>query len=336
MKVSVLIPTYKTWRWTAICIWHFKKFGLTVDSEIIVCDNAPDHPAIRAITDTHLGNGITVVSGNRDFHSHGNGYDIAARLATGDWFFTAETDSFPTREGWFEEYQKASEHWDLIGPEVPQSSGRYIHPAGALMNREIYEAALTWQEHNQDWWFVPGAGLRFGEDKPYHIVAHHDDERLNTKDPDVHLWRSAGPYQEMRNFDDDNWTDYHLRTGIGHFLHAHPVDKGTYYRKLGWEAGQWLAYFAEQYLNKRCLRIPAQLLWMDGKHGQQAQQSGMWDGSFVHCWGGTVSNLGPNAMAEDVKRFKLAQQDRYWQQLPARLRLQIEAMEKHYEPAQHR
>lgn len=327
-KVSILIPHYQTWRWTAICIWHYRQYGVPVDSEIILVDNSPAHPSIRAITDTLLGDGIKVVTGNPAFSSHGMGYDIAASHANGDWFFTSETDSFPLRFGWFDEYLKASADFDLIGPEVPQSSGTYIHPAGALMNNEIYDAALKWQHQVEDWWFLPGAGLEFKQDKPYHIVSKDNNKLVHEciQRTDAQVWRQAGPYQEMRSFDNDDWETYPQRKGIKNFF----AGGNGPYRKIGYEAGQWLSYFAEQHLKRPVLRVPMQLDWMEGKTGQQAKQSLLWGGAFIHVWAGSVTTVAAKDMAPEVVALKRAQQDFYWQRLPMSLRLQIEAMEKRY------
>lgn len=326
-KVSILIPHFKTWRWTAACIWHFRTFGAPVDSEIILVNNSPGHPSIKAITETELGEGVKVVSGDPEFPSHGNGYDLAAKVATGDYFFTAETDSFPTRCGWFDEYVKAAgDGYDLIGPEIPQSAGRYIHPAGALMSRKVYDAALRWQKGHASWFFCPGAGIMMQvSDKGYHVVAHASElSRIisgSALEREVEQWAKVGPYQEMRSFDEDSFDTYPQRTGIQNFQ---PLHGKTIYLKIGYEAGQWLSYFAEAY-GFRVLRAPVEIEWMAGHEGRQSAGSTVF-GGFRHVWAGSVSNL-PNDLAPDVRAHKLAEQERWFSQLPEKLRNQIHDLE---------
>lgn len=322
-KVSILIPHFQTWKWTAACIWHFKQYGIPVDSEIILVNNSPGHPSIKAITETDLGRDIIVLDGDPEFTSHGMGYDIAARRASGDWFFTSETDSFPTQCGWFDEYVKSSVDHSLIGPEIPQSSGFYVHPAGALMRRRIYDDAMEWQKQYAEWLFYPGTGIIYGFDKPYHVLVHVDHATHAEDDESVaqmRLWRRAGPYQEMRAFCDDDWDTYPMRRDAM----FRPEQDLKVYRKIGYEAGQWLSYFADKQ-GYRVQRAPVNLQWMPGQHGKQAAHSTVFEG-FTHFWGGTVSSLGPNGMEETVRAFKLKQQQDAFEKLPLNLKMQIEEL----------
>lgn len=333
MKVSILIPHFRTWRWTAVCIWHFKKFGLPVPSEIILVDNSPGHPSIKAITQTELGEGVKVLSGDPEFASHGNGYDIAARAATGTHFFTAETDSMPTRCGWFDEYVKAvGDGYDLIGPEIPQSAGRYVHPAGALLDSRVYNAAIRWQKNQAEWFFCPGAAVMMQyADRGYHVVCRGEDALrrvLSTSAlaKEIDIWAKAGPYQEMRCFEDDSFETYPQRTGIG-LKYFSPLEGKGYYLKIGYEAGQWLAYFAEAH-GFKVLRAPTEIRWMEGHENQQAAASTVF-GGFTHYWGGTVSNVAPEGdFNAGVRRAKMAVQDGLFAALPEKLRNQIEAFER--------
>lgn len=325
-KVSILIPHFRTWKWTAICIWHLKQFGIPVDSEIILCDNSPGHPSIKAITETDLGSGVKVISGMPEFSSHGMGYDLAVRDTEGDWIFTCETDSFPTRSGWFDEYVKASADFDLIGPEIPQSSGRYIHPAGCLYKRDIILSAMEWQRSKDGWVFCPSAAIEFGlSDKAYHVVASEaflDGRSLSDSTRrQIELWDLAGPFQEMRSFDEDSFDTYPRRTGITNF---EPVNGKEAYLKIGYEAGQWLAYFAK-HKGYRVLAAPTDIQWMPRHEARQAAHSTVF-GGFQHCWCGTVSTL-PNDIPGDVRNFKLAQQAEWFSKLPEKLRKEIEALE---------
>lgn len=327
-KISIIIPTFKTWRWTAICINAFKTYGVPVDSEIILVDNAPDHPAIKAITETSLGDGVKVLEGERDFPSHGRGYEIALKQATGDCIFCSETDSFPTRHGWFDEYVKASSEYDFIGPEVPQSSGRYLHPAGALISREVIDAARVWIAAHKEWKFVPDAGVKIGgSDKPYHVVASDKflgalllDESLKKS---IALWQRTDVFQEMRCFDEDTFDSYSKRNGITNW---EPVPGKDCYLKIGMESGQWLSYYAQSF-GFRCLAAPTHIEWMPGHVGGQAAYSTVF-GGFTHAWCGTSSFC--DGIAPDVREFKMKQMNDFWMTLPVSIRMQIEELEKEY------
>ena len=320
--VSFIIPHYRTWRWTAICIWHLKQFGIPVDQEIILVDNSPGHPSIQAIAETSLGEGIKIVSGDSGFTSHGMAYDIGFDYTKGDHIFTCETDSFPFRSGWFDEYVKLSAEYDLIGPEIPQSSGTYIHPAGALYSRKLVNAAVAWQRSHTEWTFCPGAAIELGtSDKPYHVVAHQDFLDGKEYDPPaVDLWRRAGPWQEMRCFDDDTWENYPQRKGI---VNLEPISD-EWHNKIGFEAGQWLAYFAAK-IGFKIFKAPVEMHWMSGHEGRQAAYSDVF-GGFRHEWGGTVCEVSTSDMDSGVVALKRQHENEWWLKLPESLRSEIDAM----------
>lgn len=323
-KVSIIIPHFKTWRWTAICVHAFKKYGTLIDREIIVCNNSPGHPSIKCLTDTEIGEGVKIVDGMHDFPSHGMGYDIAYKHSDGDWIFTSETDSFPTRHGWFESYIVASVDCDLVGPEVPQSSGKYIHPAGAMVRRSVVESAIEWQKANTKWVFVPGGAVELGlASWPYHVVTTEERIRNFLHLPSVQsseLWRRCGPWQEMRSFDTDTLDTYTKRTGESFRLLPSTAD---HYIKIGYEAGQWLSYFASQKF--RVMKAPGSIQWMPGLEMKQAAQSTVFDG-FQHVWCGTVSTL-PNDISPQVKQYKLSVMNKMFAALPDGVRAKIEKME---------
>lgn len=315
-KVSIIIPHYKTPLWTAICVNAFKTYGMPIPSEIIVCDNSPGDSSIRSITETSLGAGVKVVSGRTDFPSHGMGYDIAVKHATGDWIFTSETDSFPTRHGWFDEYVKASANYDLIGPSVPQSSGRYIHPAGALVSRKILDAAAEWRKNHAEWAFVPSAAIQMGlSDRAYHVVCRSRMVPDNLH-AEAKLWANAGAWQEMRSFDEDSFDSYSSRQGIEHF---EPTGKDSYL-KIGYEAGQWLHYFA-RHNGFRCMEAPSQIHWMPEHEWKQAAYSTVFDG-FRHVWCGTMSTVS-DGISKGVRDYKMGVMRELYEQLDPNLRKDI-------------
>lgn len=326
-SVAIIIPHYKTWKWTAICVNAFKRYSLPIPHEIIVVNNSPGHRSIDAILETNIGNGVTIVGGDPEFTSHGMGYDVGLKVALEhghDWIFTSETDSFPTRHGWFDEYVKLSGKYPLIGPEIPQSAGRYIHPAGALYKRELIELAMAYQAGTlKDWLFYPGGAPEMrASHLGYHLVLRRE-ELPEVLPKEVRLWQKVcGPFQEMRSFDQDDFATYPMRNGIKNW---EPLqNQRTMYLKIGYEAGQWLSYFADAHY--KTFRAPVEIEWMPGNINCQAARS-LVMGGFIHCWCGTVSNLD-NGIAPDVRIFKLAQQEHYFQSLQSDTIDKILAMEK--------
>lgn len=324
-KLSILIPHYLSFKWIASCIHHFKTYPPSIDHEIIVCDNSQGHPSIKALTDTSLGDGITIVPGDFDLPSHGHGYELCYEKAQGDWIFTAENDSFPTRHGWFEEYVKAAGNgYDLIGPYMPMSAGKYIHPAGAAVNRKVLDAAKEWQDKHKEWLFFPSAAIKMHLDpQAYHVVAHEALIRSRgfIEDKDIANWRKAGQWQEMRSFDEDSFSNYGARTGITNW---EPVRGQFSYRKIGYEAGQWLSYFAQSH-GFKVLKADLHIEWMKGREGQQAAWSTVF-GGFTHVWAGSSSIK--EGLDQQVRDYKNAQALQWLGHLPEKLRHEIELLER--------
>lgn len=316
-KLSIIAASYKTPIWLATMVAAFKKYPFSIESELIVTDNSPGHPSIRALTETSLGEGVKIVQGNPDFPSHGHGYDLAYAESDGDWIMCTETDAFPVRHAWGDGYVKSSVDHDIIGPLVPQSSGPYIHPAGAMYRRTLIESAKSWQEAHRQWVFVPGAGAMLKtHPKACHVVAHQDwlsDQFIpGDVQQQIDLWKQAGPFQEMRSFDpDDSFDTYQHRTQI---LNFEPNNGKLFYNRIGYESGQWLAYYAERN-GFRVLRCPNEIIWMHGHEGRQAAESRIFGGGMLHCWGGTVTSVSAKNMPPDVVRYKREQMMKWFNEM---------------------
>lgn len=324
-SVSVLCAHYKSWKWLAIAIHSLKHYGFSgIPFEIVVADNSPGHPSIKAITETSLGEGVKVVQGDVDLPSQGQGNTLAYAASEGSHIFTIETDSMATRHGWFEEFIKASANHDYIGPHMSLAGGIFIHPCGALASREVIEAAKQWQRDHSDWVFVAGAGIKLGlSDKAYHVVCHEHWLLSQTIDRDtqreVDIWKKAGPWQCMISWDDDNWGTYMNRNGIQHLEPRH----AQYHLRMGYEPGQWLSAFAQK--NFRCFNAPCLIEWIPGWEGRQAAKSTIF-GGFTHIWAGTSATV-VEGLEDEVKRYKRKQMAKAWLTVPEDIRSKIEKLE---------
>jgi hypothetical protein len=319
VKVSILIPHFRVPQWVAICVHFFKKFPIGVDHEIIVCDNSPGHDSIKVLTETSLGEGVKIVQGQADFPSHGKGYFKAYQAAEGDWIFTAETDSFPICDGWFKSYEIASNSgYQFIAPPMPMAAGRYGHPAGALVSREVLELHQKWRDDQKDWVFIPGSApaLELSE-RGYHVVIREDELSDWLLPPDVQknleLWRDdVGPWQEMRSYDDDAFESYGHRTGITHWS---PQEGKVHHLRIGYEPGQHLSYFAQSH-GVKCMDAPVYIQWMPGWEGKQAAYSDVF-GTFRHVWAGTSAFC--DGIPSHTRTNKLDQMNEYMSQLPVEI-----------------
>lgn len=326
-KVSIIWSHWQTFRWSAITAYFFKKYQWPFPWEMLVANNSGNHPSIKVLTETELGDGVRIIEGETDFPSHGRGNELCLAAATGSHAFFTESDAFPIQDNWANEYIKLAADFHLIGPEIPQGSGRYIHPAGSLYDMRIFDAMKEWQNSIRDWYFCPDAAIELGtSDRPYHVVCHKDF--FESKNPSdalrdrVRLWQRCGPMQEMRCFDSTDTFENHMdRTGVTYWQ---PVVGRDYYNKIGFEAGQMAAYFAHDH-GFRCIRASTDLRWIPGWEGRQSSGATVL-GGFFHAWCGASSRC--NGIHPDVRAFKLAQEDHYFRQLPEKLQRDIELLEK--------
>jgi hypothetical protein len=328
VKVSIILVHFKTWRWTAAAIHFFKTFPFACEHEVIVTDNSPGHPSIKCLTETDLGEGVKIVQGQADFPSHGKGYFHAYKEATGDWIFTAESDSFPLNPDWSLPYISAAEEFDFIAPIMPMAAGTYGHPAGALVNRKVLDQHQVWRESLKDWIFIPDAAPALGISPQGYHVAIRKDALQATATPQTKIWEDValwapdvGPWQEMRSFDDDDFATYGQRTGITNW---EPQPDRRVHLRIGYEPGQHLWYFAKSH-GVKCFEAPVHIEWMPGWEGRQAAYSDVF-GGFRHVWCGTAAMGG--ATAPQVRDFKQKQADQYFLQLPNETRRKIEELEK--------
>jgi len=331
-KLSIIIPTFQTPLWNAIFAWHFKTYGVPIDSEIIVVDNAPEAKAIKVITETSLGEGIKVINGNQNLTSHGEGYNLAYEASDGDFVFCAESDSYPTRYGWFDGYVKLSADYAMVGPEMPMGAGKYVHPAGCAIRRDIIEAAKQWQNAHKDWMFCPGCAPVLGlNDKGYHVVAHEDWLALRDEIVKRQVLAAAqpffgtGPFQEMRSFDpDDSFDTYMQRTTIDHF---EPDGGRKYFLRIGYESGQWLHYFA-RHKGFKIFEIVPEIKWMEDRVGCQAAYSTIL-GGFTHIWGGSVTSI-PSGIDPVVRAHKQQQALDWFAKLPVDIQKEVNDVREKY------
>lgn len=333
-RIAILVPHYLSPKWLAACVWQFKQYPFSIDHELIVCDNSPGHWSIKALTETELGDGVKVVSGDSDLPSHGQGYWKCWEAASKDcdFAFTAENDSFPTRHGWSEPWIKAvGEGYELVGPYMPMASGKYVHPAGACISRRALEQAKTWQEAHKNWSFCPGAAIAFGlSDQGYHAVV--DGLTMLEKCPplvsnsryqEVLNWRRAEAWQEMRSFDEDTFQNYGQRTGITNW---EPLPGKYAYLKIGYEAGQWLSYYCDSH-GIKVKHADLHIEWMPGREGRQAAYSTVY-GGFTHIWAGSSSLL--QGLEQPVKDLKQQQAEHWFSQVPENIRKQIIDLEENH------
>jgi len=326
-KVVVAIPHSHTWLWTQTAVAALAKYPPVADgweAEIIVVDNSEWSPAIRGVTDTRLGDGVTVVTNTKPEAFHGSALDFVVETIDFDYLMAMETDVCPTSPKWLE--------W-FTGQMEPGVFGvgywhyeQFLNPSCTLYDGEVLRAMSKWCRQNR--MDVMRWGDRFEK-------AECLDRRRFWKDylPAEYVESIAGPFAEVRG-----WPE-------GTVLTERPSGQS---KGPGWyEPGQSLYHWAVEHGHRaqRCVAVTANA---DGIprgtfYGCEAPPPcDDWgaicasEAVAVHFWGGTRSldMVKRDVTDETTRRYAetwIRREAAIWRQVvPADLQAQAVDLMKRY------
>lgn len=321
MKTLIVVPHSHTWFWTQTCLAALKRFP--VDAQIVVVNNSPWSPAIKGITETSLGEGVTVVENGKANKFHASALDYVVENFDFDYLMAWETDVLalaPDWIDWFIDQMKPSDfavgHWhheQFVNPSCTLYRGSVLRDMLAWC-REITEPVLRW-------------GERFELESPLdnNIPRHMTDVLAN-----MVSW-ICGPFAEKRG-----WP-------AGTVLKEQPSGQ---LKGGGWyEPGQQLHHWAVQagYTYTVCPTwtwfvqdgLPMQTVYgvNDGTHKTMESADLLASGGkTAHLWGGTRAldilkhPVECNFVRSNTPMW-LAREARFWRDIvPADVQAQTLAM----------
>lgn len=283
MEISIIIPHYKTEKMTRFTVSQFFKYQGEHDIHLIIGDNNAGDGTLDGLRGIP---NVTIVDYPKDIlSSHGIliDYVLSLGLVTTDYFIAAETDSFPTSLDFLNNYEKLiHEGYDCVGSLLTLSGGYYIHPAGALYKKSIWEEAKKYCDEVQ-YSYLPNIAIKEGH--PCHLMVHNKIFGEFCKDPskyvDVHhsykedtalmIANKAINYEVVVN-------PFH--NGMGQFqesfstygernLETEPQNillKNDEFliHRMGYEPGQWFCYW-QIAMGKKMFIIPTKTVWMKNR-----------------------------------------------------------------------
>lgn len=197
-KIVVAIPHSHTWFWTQTCISSLKRFPAVAagyEVEVVVIDNSPWSPAIRGVTDTELGRGVTVVPNHKTNKFHASALDYVVEQFDFDYLMALETDVLALREGWLrwfldqmrlEDYAVGMWHHE-----------QFVNPSCTLYRGQVLRDMEDWCKDHPD----PDV-LRWGP--RFEKTAPLDNNLPLTENPSEALTKIkdwiAGPFAEKRGW----------------------------------------------------------------------------------------------------------------------------------------
>lgn len=150
-KAVCVVPHSHTWMWSQTCLSCLKKFppvAKDYDVEIVVVDNSPWSPAIRGITDTVLGEGVTVIPNKKTNKFHASALDCVIEDLKFDLFMALETDVMVLRPGWFQWFVDQLKDTDFAVGHWHHE--QFINPSCTLYRGDVLFEMNDWCKNHPD------------------------------------------------------------------------------------------------------------------------------------------------------------------------------------------
>lgn len=113
--ITIIIPQYKTYQVTKLCLRALKKFS-TLDIEVIVVDNNSADDSLDYLEENTWIRLIKNTDAPRGAQGHKQALDAGVKAARGEWILLFHSDSIVLKKGWDAELIKLVEkHPDAVG-----------------------------------------------------------------------------------------------------------------------------------------------------------------------------------------------------------------------------
>ncbi len=331
-KIVVAIPHSHTWFWTQTCIACLRRYPPKAegyDVHIVVIDNSPWSPAAKGVTETELGDGISVIINSKSNRFHASALDCIVGQYRFDYLMALETDVMVLRPGWLQWFVDQMRPTDFaVGMWHHE---QFVNPSCTLYRGDPLQEMDEWCCNK-----APLDILRWGPafSKFQDIEARQPERDYRDWFDDNVSW-IAGPFAEKRG-----WPE-------GTQLKETPSGQ---LKGPGWyEPGQQLHHWAVQeghtytvcptLTTHRDDRLPLQTIYgatMPDPLRQLSATELFGNGESVHLWGGTraLDILKHPVTCDFVKANTpnwLAREARFWREtVPIDIQEQtLEMIRKH-------
>jgi hypothetical protein len=338
MKFTVLIPHWRTLKMTSFTVAQFLKYKGGHDIDIIVIDNSYPDESIKGLEP--FKDQITILNNTSDkLSSHGIAYDMAMPLVKSELIITAESDSFPTKEGWLDSYEDIIDKgYDCAGSLLRLSGGTYTHPAGALYRKSIWEEAKAYCDI-MPYSYFPNMALHLGF--PSHLMVHNSILNDFLAEPEdyieladgykpysaynaeckrLHYSSTVNPFHNGMGNKQEDINTFGFRTIESEASTILLDGKSKLIKRIGAEPGQWFSWYHAA-MNKRVYNIPTDVRWLLGKENQQQERTIM-DNGFTHLWGVSAYH-GTDLQDGDVAKIKQSLPEELYNSLPEYQKIQL-------------
>lgn len=341
MKVSILIPHFKTGKICAYAISQLLKYKGRHEIEIIVVDNNFGDGSAEYLLP--FSSDIRYVGYPKDkTQSHGIAFDYALEndFVSNDYFITIESDSHPTKDNWLDSYEKLiNKGFDSAGSLLKLSGGSFVHPCGALYKKSVWKEAKEYADNIQYDYF-PNMGAKEGFD--CHIMIKKNKVQRILEEPEDYM-ELAKSYKGLSKEDMLAKRDYYrpvtgvFHNGMGKFQESIKTfgnrdtnsgrqdvlldNKDHIIYRIGEEPGQWLCFW-QLAMGKNIALMPTEIKWMRNRGGQQQEYTIMENG-FKHIWSVSAYHENTNPEFQDIVTFKSKVVEDLYNSLPENQKIKI-------------
>ena len=265
-KIAIAVAHGHAAKYLQVCITSFKQWRNEVECDIYVAATWPDHPSLKAITETSLGENVTIIPCTIRLHSHATGLDqILDHIRDKDYeyMFCGETDCRAIRDNWLD----------------------WFH--SFMKDESIGMAGFFWHEGDRHYNNNP-SGTLYRVDM---LTKYHDEVRANKEGM---FWHPRGNRPD---------TDMGMDPSIKHvagvfsetrgFKNPTPAQKEVILKgvpQAAWfEPGCWL--YIRSVGEYGGVSVPVDHIYKQWPGGHTAPEGTYYGGKkdpyYIHYWGGT-------------------------------------------------
>ncbi len=342
MRISILLPHYKTWKMSFYTIHQLLKHKGRHQLDIYVIDNHPQDETALLLKGFY-GDKIKLFPyPPEQMQSHGIAYDWVIPHLRTEVFATIESDSFPTSDDWLDWIDLLSKEYDSAGSLLDLSGGHFVHTAGAFYKKSVWQKCKRYID-NVEYCYFPNAAMK--DDFRCHLMVHESvldqfmraPEQLVTLAPEYagqkedYFAQRLAEYMPIGrgvfhngigNRDESYYTYKHRHASIepdGERHHILQDNKKPLIWRLGCEPGQYFNYWLLAN-GHPVYAIPTEVIWMEGRENQQQERTIMENG-FVHLWAVTAYHECATPELQDIVKRKAEMVEDLYNSIPKKDRI---------------
>lgn len=138
-KILIAIPHSHSWLWTQTCLATLKKYppkAAGFEGQIVVVNNSPWSPSIKGISETVLGEGVTIHQNTKPNKFHASALDDVVDHFEFDYLMALETDVVALHADWLQWFVGMIEDGDRF------AVGHWHHESFVNPSCTIYRGAV--------------------------------------------------------------------------------------------------------------------------------------------------------------------------------------------------